>query len=563
MTGKILNSFDIWIGAQGWKSKLRLRDVENVNHEGIDRLRELILELAILGKLLPQDPSDESADTLLRNISKEKDRLIEGGELRKQKVLLEIAAAEKHFELPKGWAWARLGNIGDTNIGLTYSPTDVSDHGTPVLRSSNVQNGQISLDDLVRVSSKVDSKNFVENGDLLICARNGSRKLVGKCAIIKHLKERMAFGAFMAIFRSPLNNYIKYFLESPFYRKGLEGVSTTTINQITQETLKNTVIPLPPLAEQQRIVSKVNELMALCDELEEQETNHLKSHQLLVTTLLGTLTQAKDAAEFQTAWATLAKHFDDLFITEDSVDQLKQTILQLALMGKLVPQDPKDEPASVLLERIKKEKERLIREGELNKQNAPSPIGDAEGQSPLPQGWELERFGNVVFNRDAERDPLSVDERSTRKGEYDYYGASGVIDKIDDYIFDKPLLLIGEDGANLINRTTPIAFMARGKYWVNNHAHVIDGLSEDLLLFVCLYINAISLEEYVTGTAQPKMNQAKMNSIIMKIPPLGEQKRIVLKVEELFGLCDGLKHRITERQKIANLIADSILEQVR
>jgi type I restriction enzyme S subunit len=124
---------------------------------------------------------------------------------------------------------------------------------------------------------------------------------------------------------------------------------------------------------------------------------------------------------------------------------------------------------------------------------------------------------------------------------FDYYGASGVIDKIDGFLFDKTLLLIGEDGANLINRSTPIAFLAHGKYWVNNHAHVIDATHPELMTFLALFINAISLEPYVTGTAQPKMNQAKLNSIVIALPPLVEQDRIVTRVEELMRLCDALE----------------------
>ncbi len=146
-----------------------------------------------------------------------------------------------------------------------------------------------------------------------------------------------------------------------------------------------------------------------------------------------------------------------------------------------------------------------------------------------------------MISRDADRIPVSAEDRQFRKGEYDYYGASGVIDKIDKFLFDKPLLLIGEDGANLINRSTPIAFIARGKYWVNNHAHVLDGTSEDFLKYIELYINAIDLVPYVTGTAQPKMNQAKMNNIVLGLPSEAEQRRIVAKVDELMALCDQLE----------------------
>jgi len=141
-----------------------------------------------------------------------------------------------------------------------------------------------------------------------------------------------------------------------------------------------------------------------------------------------------------------------------------------------------------------------------------------------------------MINRDAERVPLSVDERSKLDKIYDYYGASGVIDKVDRYLFDKPLLLIGEDGANLLNRSTPIAFIASGKYWVNNHAHVLDAVAGLSLRYIAIYINAISLAPYVTGTAQPKMNQEKMNSILVPIPPLDEQQRIVAKIDTLLPL---------------------------
>ena len=231
------------------------------------------------------------------------------------------------------------------------------------------------------------------------------------------------------------------------------------------------------------------------------------------------------------------------------IKKLRELILELAVRGKLVPQDANDEPASELLKKIATEKERLIKAGKIKREQPLGEIEDGEKLFEVPDGWAYVRFGVITFNRDFERVPLSVDERSTRQGEYDYYGASGVIDKINDFIFDKPLMLIGEDGANLINRSTPIAFMAHGKYWVNNHAHVLDGISEEFLTYLCLYINSISLEQYVTGTAQPKMNQAKMNSIPVALPSEKEQHRIVAKVDELMAFCDQLEQ--TQSDNIA------------
>ena len=148
------------------------------------------------------------------------------------------------------------------------------------------------------------------------------------------------------------------------------------------------------------------------------------------------------------------------------------------------------------------------------------------------------RFGELLITRDSERVPVSVSDRNKRAKIDDYYGASGIIDKIDDYLFDDELLLIGEDGANLLSRSTPIAFIAKGKYWVNNHAHVLDACCNLNLNYICYHINAISLAPYVTGTAQPKMNQENMNAIWIALPPLEEQHRIVAKIEELLPYVD-------------------------
>jgi type I restriction enzyme S subunit len=228
------------------------------------------------------------------------------------------------------------------------------------------------------------------------------------------------------------------------------------------------------------------------------------------------------------------------------IKKLRKLILELAVRGKLVPQDLSDESVSVLIDRISDEKALLISNKKIRKQNPVSVISDEEKPFEIPVTWTFKRFGEVMFNRDGERKPVSSDERRGIQGQYDYYGASGVIDQVNDFLFDKSLLLIGEDGANLINRSTPIAFLAHGKYWVNNHAHVLDGTTINFLEYIALHINAISLEAYITGTAQPKMNQAKMNSIVIAIPPEAEQSRIVAKVDELMLLCDDLEQQTEE-----------------
>lgn len=162
----------------------------------------------------------------------------------------------------------------------------------------------------------------------------------------------------------------------------------------------------------------------------------------------------------------------------------------------------------------------------------------------IPDTWKYCYFDDVLINRDSERIPVSVADRKKLSKKYDYYGASGVIDKVDNFLFDENLLLIGEDGANLLSRSTPIAFIAKGKYWVNNHAHVLQATEHVLLEFVEIYINAISLVPYVTGSAQPKLSQRMMSKIPVPVPPIEEQQRIVetvRSVSEHLGLIDALQ----------------------
>ena len=254
---------------------------------------------------------------------------------------------------------------------------------------------------------------------------------------------------------------------------------------------------------------------------------------------------------------------------------LRQKILDLATRGKLVPQDPNDEPASVLLERIRVEKQQMVKEGKLKPKDIKNDtiifVGEdnlhyekfqdgtvkcIENEIPfeVPEGWAWCRFTSVTVNRDSERKPISSANRTNVAKIYDYYGASGKIDKIDKFIFNEKLLLIGEDGANLVTRSKPIAFFAEGQYWVNNHAHCIDSTDKLILEYLCLYINAISLEKYVTGSAQPKMTQDNMNSILIALPPYEEQKRLEFQVNHILKTVSTIEN---EKEDIVNYISSA------
>jgi type I restriction enzyme S subunit len=577
----ITEHLDIWTAADTEKKSGRGRGSANSgNVYGIKKLRELILELAVRGKLVPQDPNDEPASELLKRIQAKKAKLIAEGKIKKSKSLAEITDDEKPFELPVGWEWVKLDDIGNTFIGLTYSPKDISNIGTPVLRSSNIQNGKIDLSDLVRVEGNIKSNLFVDEGDLLICARNGSKSLVGKTAMIKKLNEPMVFGAFMAIYKCPINFYVEVFLNSPIFRKLLDGIETTTINQITQNNLKTTLIPLPPLAEQHRIVAKVDELIALCDQLENQHNNAAEVHEKLVAHLLSTLTQSQNAEDFNANWQRIAEHFDTLFTTETSIDELKQTLLQLAVMGKLVQQDPNDEPASELLKRIQAEKAKLIAEGKIKKDKPLAPITMEEKPFELPVGWEWVRLNDLAS--------------LITKGSSPKWQGVNYTDNFDDVMFVtsenvgsyKLLLDSPKFVERKFNEIEPRSILKNGDFLMNivgasigrtavydidvlaniNQAVCLIRISSSsiLRLFLLHFFNSETCLGYMfdkqVDNARPNLSMGNIAKFLIPIPPIVEQHRIVAKVDELMAICDQLKIRITEANELQRKIADVVVE---
>lgn len=232
----------------------------------LEILREKVLEDAMKGILVEQDSNDEPASVLLKKLREENQQLVKEGKIKKADLLPAIEEDEIPYGLPSGWEWARLGELGSSNIGLTYKPSNLVEEGTPVLRANNIKDSKMNYLDLVYVDIDVDEKLLAKSGDLLICSRSGSKNLVGKCAIVD--KEGMSFGAFMAIFRSEMNGYIHKFLISKLLREQLFQSQTTTIFQITQKMLKNFVIPVPPINEQKRIVEKIESIFETLDEIE-------------------------------------------------------------------------------------------------------------------------------------------------------------------------------------------------------------------------------------------------------------------------------------------------------
>jgi len=338
-------------------------------------------------------------------------------------------------------------------------------------------------------------------------------------------------------------------------------------------------LPLPPKNEQHRIVAKVDELMALCDQLEQQQTDSNDTHQTLVESLLATLTKAADPKEFAQAWQRIAHHFDTLFTTEPSIDQLKQTILQLAVMGKLVPQDPNDEPASFLLKKIAKVKRRLIKKGEIKSQKPLPEVSEEELPFELPNGWEQTRlsdlsdeistgpFGTMIHKQDyvdggiplvnpshmikgkiVEETDISVSHK-TAKALSSYRLANG----------DIVMARRGEMGrCALVTEREDGWLCGTGSFRIKFHADI-------LRPFVLLLFQTETVRTYLggnsVGATMTNLNHGILNKLPILLPPKNEQRRIVAKVDELVALCDELKSRLNAAQSTQIQLADAIVEK--
>lgn len=473
-------------------------------------LKNSILHLAVQGKLVEQRAEEGTARELLEQIKLEKDQLIKDKKIKKSKPLPEITEDEIPFEIPESWEWVRVNDIFNVKSAMRIHQTDWQSSGIPFFRGRElvqlIKTGNVDFD--IYISKELYEKNKEKGGvpsknDILVTAVG----TIGKSYIVKGTKPFYYKDAYILCFENIANiypEYIKYCLDSPYMQNEIHRDSmATTVAQLTIIKAKEMLVPFPPLEEQHRIVAKIEEILPYIDQYDKAYTK----------------------------LETFNKKFPE---------DMKKSILQMAMQGKLVEQRPEEGTADELFEQIVAEKAQRIKEGKIKKEKPIDFVLSDEIPWDLPENWKWVRFRDITINRDAERVLLSVSEREHLEKKYDYYGASGVIDKVDKYLFTEDLVLIGEDGANLLSRSTPIAFIATGKYWVNNHAHVIECCKGVFIKYFVYYINAISLAKYVTGTAQPKMNQARMNGIWIPLPPLEEQKRIVAKIEELLPYCDQL-----------------------
>ena len=576
MNNILLDSLPIWTTAQAQKTSNRGIRASNQQLLGIQKLRELIMELGIRGKLVPQDSNDELASELLKKIEVEKKRLIKVGRIKKQTVLSDVEENDRLFQLPSTWEWVKIGNVGYTQTGGTPSKNDNSLFGSdiPFIKPGDIYPNYVDYTNEGLSFKGVDSlgRSAIEGSILMVCIGT-----IGKCNSIDKI----------CTFNQQINSISPYLIVSDFLLLALrskyfqdtawEKSSSTTIAILNKGKWENIGIPLPPLDEQHRIVERVNELMALCDELEKEQTNSNTAHETLVEVLLSTLTDAKNSNDFKEAWQRVAGCFDTLFTTEHSIDKLKQTILQLAVMGKLVRQDPNDEPASELLKKIAKEKARLGKEGEIKKQAALPEITEEEKPFELPNEWEWVKCQDICSkitdgehitpNRSETGHFLLSARNVTNEGiileDVDFVPDDEferIRKRCDPNIGDILISCSGSVGRVALVDKDNTYTMVRSAAMIRPFPNSFD--NEYLAILLKSPYLQIQIKERSRQSAQANLFLGAISNLVLVIPPLAEQKRIVSRVDEFFALCDSLKDRIREAQEIQNILAEEIVRRV-
>jgi type I restriction enzyme S subunit len=542
---------------------------------GVARLRELILTLAVQGKLVPQDSKDEPASELLKKIRAEKVRLIAEGKIKRDKPLAEIVEEEKPFELPGGWEWARCDDyfieLCTGPFGSMIHQEDYVRGGVPLINPSHMVGGQIVHDPRVTLKP-ADAERLsayaLSSGDMVL-ARRGE---VGRYAYVTDREHGWLCGTgsfFVRLYSLCDRDYLGLIFSDARFRQHLQGESVgTTMTNLNQRILLNALLALPPLAEQSRIVTRVEELMRLCDALEAKGQLEATQHAQLVSTLLATLTDSETPTQLTDNWHRIATHFDLLLDRPEAVDALEQTILQLAVRGLLVPQDPQDEPASALLKKIRAEKDKLIAEGKIKRDKPLPPIAEDDRPFALPQGWEWVRFGqiaNIASNlvpptlhaKKWQVAPDCIEKATGRLLHRRTVAQAEIISP--NHLFKSGQILYSKIRPSL-SKAVLVDFEGLCSADMYPIESPLD--SEYLLIYILSqpFLDQVRVAE--NRVKMPKLNQEALVAFTVALPPLAEQSRIVTRVAQLRRLCADLRQRLSASQTAQAHLAEALVDTV-
>ncbi len=568
----ITEHLDIWLTAETEKKSGRGRSSgSNDTIYGVQKLRELILELAFLGKLVPN--SNNLCNFKAKIINEQKE-LIKDEVLKKTTNIDVLENSEFSYSLPSTWSLLRLAdagyNLGQKTPDSKFSYIDVS--------AINSIFGRVENPTILNADEAPSrARKRVKLGTVIYST---IRPYLSNIAVIdKNLDyEPIASTAFAVIhpYKVINSHYLFYYLRSPLFVEYVEsqqiGIAYPAIND---KQFFSGLLPVPPIEEQQRIVEKVDELMQLCDQLEQQQTLSSDAHATLVDTFLKALTESNDADEFQANWQRIVANFDVLFTTEYSIEQLKQTVLQLAVMGKLVKQDPSDEPASELLKKIADEKAKLIKEGKIKKSKPLPEIAEDEKPYEIPQGWIWVYLNNIAWvgtgatpsrTNPSYWNPKEISWLSSGETANDFVNETA--EKVSALALKETNLTIYPEGSLIV------AMYGQGKTRgqitelnipvTTNQAcaGIIPILKEvENRKYIKLFFQKIydEIRELAEGGAQPNLNLNKIQMTKLPLPPLNEQKRIVEKVNQLFSIIEQLQVLQSKLQTTKLHLADALV----
>lgn len=577
----ITKNLAIWTGAITNKKTTGRGSNKKIELTGIKKLRELILELAVRGKLVPQDPNDEPASVLLEKIAIEKERLYQEKKIKKQKPLPKISEDEKLFILPLGWSIERFGKIADIERG--GSPRPIKDYitndteGLNWIKIGDTVKGSkyiISTHEKIRKEGLFKTREVFPGDFLLTNSMSFGRPYITKINGCIH-------DGWLRIHPPEIlqKDYLYNLLSSSYVMRFFIATATGAVVQnLNKDKVRLLPLPIPPLAEQHRIVAKVDELMALCDQLEQQTEQSISAHQTLVDTLLNALVNSEqDAMAFADSWKLIEQNFELLFTTEQSIDKLKQTILQLAVMGKLVPQDHSDEPASVLLEKITAEKERLVKEKKIKKQKPLPEISEDEKPFELPKGWLFCRVMDIAKlitsgSRDwakyySDNGAIFVTMGNLSRGSYQLRmntikyvnpprNGEGSRTKLEE---NDLIISITGDVGNL--GLIPNNF---GDAYINQHTCLLRFMHSCQNRYFPELMRSPLAKLQFDAPQRGIKNSFRLGDVgkmIIPVPPEKEQHRIVKKVDNLLTLCDNLKSQLINKKTTQQNLATALVEQ--
>jgi type I restriction enzyme S subunit len=550
--------------------------ISDVPH-AVPRFRRFVLDLAVRGKLVEQDRKDEPASQLLKRIQAEWQRLFGEGTVKNANLSREIQVDEMPYSIPNSWQWVRLGQCLKMINGRAFKPTDWRPAGLPIVRIQNLNSEDAPFN--YCDESIVEPRHIIESGHFLISWSGTPGTSFGafiwkrgKAALNQHIfKCGQIGGAYYDRFlQIAINGRLDEMIAKAHGGVGLQ--------HITKGKLEYLPLSLPPLAEQHRIVTKVDELMALCDRLQAQRVDRESQRDRLTASSLHGLNNGANAEDFRAHARFHLDHFSLLTARAEQVQQFRRTVLSLAVRGQLVSPEPNDESATALLQRIQAEKARQIKDGILRKEKPLPPLTDHEKPFPVPSGWMWARVGAMSLLTDY---GTSVKSNLAETGVPvlsmgDIQGGMvilGAQKKVPREIEDLPRLFLKRLDL-LYNRTNSAELVGKtGIYMGDDDAYTfasylirIRFLSD---LTSPVYANLAMNAPYFRATqivpglqqqcGQANVNGTKLRNMLIPVPPLEEQHRIVAKVAELMSLCDQLEGQLSDSEDRSRRLLEAVL----